>query len=113
MTSKAHWEGVYNSKAVDEVSWYRPHLEVSLRLIEGAAPDRGSAIIDVGGGEATLDRRQCLLLALRGSSVTPGGTLATPRRFSSRRPRPRLRATIGRDLDSLRADAALEQEAAP
>lgn len=54
MTSKAHWENVYQSKAVDEVSWYRPHLDVSLKLIEGAAPDRSSAIIDVGGGEATL-----------------------------------------------------------
>lgn len=54
MTTKAHWEGVYQSKATDEVSWYRPHLDVSLRLIEDAAPGRASAIIDVGGGEATL-----------------------------------------------------------
>ena len=54
MNAKAHWEDVYRSKAVDEVSWYRPHLDVSLSLIESAAPDRGSAIIDVGGGEATL-----------------------------------------------------------
>lgn len=54
MTTKAHWENVYQTKAVDEVSWYRPHLETSLRLIEDAAPDRGSAVIDVGGGEATL-----------------------------------------------------------
>jgi 2-polyprenyl-3-methyl-5-hydroxy-6-metoxy-1,4-benzoquinol methylase len=54
MTTKAHWEGVYRSKATDEVSWYKPHLDVSLRLIEEAAPDRASAIIDVGGGEATL-----------------------------------------------------------
>jgi len=54
MTTKAHWEGVYQSKATDEVSWYKPHLDVSLKLIEDAAPDRASAIIDVGGGEATL-----------------------------------------------------------
>lgn len=54
MTTRSHWEDVYRSKAVDEVSWYRPHLEVSLRLIDAAAPDRGGAIIDVGGGEATL-----------------------------------------------------------
>ncbi|MDP3370293.1 MAG: class I SAM-dependent methyltransferase [Brevundimonas sp.] len=54
MTTKAHWENVYQTKAVDEVSWYRPHLETSLRLIEDAAPDRNSAVIDVGGGEATL-----------------------------------------------------------
>jgi 2-polyprenyl-3-methyl-5-hydroxy-6-metoxy-1,4-benzoquinol methylase len=54
MATKAHWEGVYQSKATDQVSWYRPHLDVSLRLIEQAAPDRDSAIIDVGGGESTL-----------------------------------------------------------
>lgn len=54
MNTKVHWENVYQSKAVDEVSWYRPHLDVSLRLIEGGAPDFGSALIDVGGGEATL-----------------------------------------------------------
>lgn len=54
MTTQAHWENVYQTKAVDDVSWYRPHLEVSLRLIADAAPDAGSAVIDVGGGEATL-----------------------------------------------------------
>ena len=54
MTIKAHWEHVYQSKASDEVSWYRPHLDISLRLIEDAAPNPASAIIDVGGGEATL-----------------------------------------------------------
>lgn len=54
MNSKTHWDAVYRSRTNDEVSWYRPHLDVSLDLIEGAAPDRASAIIDVGGGESTL-----------------------------------------------------------
>jgi len=36
------------------VSWYRPHLETSLRLIEESQPDRDGRIIDVGGGESTL-----------------------------------------------------------
>lgn len=54
MTTRAHWENVYQTKAVDEVSWYRPHLETSLDLIGQAARDTGSSIIDVGGGEATL-----------------------------------------------------------
>jgi SAM-dependent methyltransferase len=54
VTTKSHWEGVYRSKAADQVSWYRAHLETSLRLIEQAAPDPGSAIIDIGGGESTL-----------------------------------------------------------
>ena len=31
-----------------------PHLEISLKLIERAAPDLSASIIDVGGGESTL-----------------------------------------------------------
>jgi 2-polyprenyl-3-methyl-5-hydroxy-6-metoxy-1,4-benzoquinol methylase len=49
-----HWEGVYRGKRADEVSWYRPHLEVSLALIADATADPGARIIDVGGGESTL-----------------------------------------------------------
>ncbi|OFX12488.1 MAG: methyltransferase [Alphaproteobacteria bacterium RIFOXYD12_FULL_60_8] len=54
MDPQAHWETVYQTKAHDSVSWYRPHLERSLELIERAAPDRKAAIIDVGGGASTL-----------------------------------------------------------
>jgi SAM-dependent methyltransferase len=54
MDAKTHWETVYTSKAPEAVSWYRPHLDVSLALIERAAPDRSSALIDVGGGASTL-----------------------------------------------------------
>lgn len=49
-----HWEKVYSTKSSDQVSWFRPHLETSLVLIERAAPDRDAAIIDVGGGASTL-----------------------------------------------------------
>lgn len=49
-----HWETVYSEKSSDEVSWYQPHLEQSLRMIEAAAPPRDAPIIDVGGGESTL-----------------------------------------------------------
>lgn len=54
MDSKNHWETVYTTKAPTEVSWYRPHLDTSLRLIEEAAGEHGARIIDVGGGESTL-----------------------------------------------------------
>jgi len=54
MDAKEHWEKVYTSKAPDAVSWYRPHLETSLALIERAAGSPSAAIIDVGGGESTL-----------------------------------------------------------
>jgi 2-polyprenyl-3-methyl-5-hydroxy-6-metoxy-1,4-benzoquinol methylase len=54
MDAKAHWEKVYATKAPETVSWYRPHLETSLALIERAAGGRSASIIDVGGGESTL-----------------------------------------------------------
>lgn len=54
MTEQSHWEAVYRDKAPDEVSWYQPHLETSLELIQAAAPDRSASIIDIGGGESTL-----------------------------------------------------------
>ncbi|HEV2174740.1 MAG TPA: class I SAM-dependent methyltransferase [Nitrospira sp.] len=53
MNSQSHWERIYAENAPDEVSWYRPHLEKSLSLIERVAPGKSAAIIDVGGGEST------------------------------------------------------------
>jgi len=54
MDNKAHWEQVYGTKAPDAVSWYAPHLETSLKLIQQASANKQSAIIDIGGGESTL-----------------------------------------------------------
>jgi 2-polyprenyl-3-methyl-5-hydroxy-6-metoxy-1,4-benzoquinol methylase len=54
MDLRAHWEKIYGTKPPEAVSWYRPHLEISLALIERAAGGRAAAIIDVGGGESTL-----------------------------------------------------------
>jgi 2-polyprenyl-3-methyl-5-hydroxy-6-metoxy-1,4-benzoquinol methylase len=50
---RAHWDGVYKRNAPDAVSWYRPHLETSLRLIQDAAGS-DSSILDVGGGHSIL-----------------------------------------------------------
>jgi 2-polyprenyl-3-methyl-5-hydroxy-6-metoxy-1,4-benzoquinol methylase len=54
MGKQNHWEHVYQTKAPDAVSWYRPHLDKSMAIIEKANPDHAAAIIDVGGGESTL-----------------------------------------------------------
>lgn len=54
MDVRTHWEKVYQTKAPAAVSWYRPHLETSLALIERAGASPSSAIIDVGAGESTL-----------------------------------------------------------
>jgi len=54
MDPKRHWEAVYATKSPEAVSWYRPHLETSLALIERASARYSASIIDVGGGESTL-----------------------------------------------------------
>jgi 2-polyprenyl-3-methyl-5-hydroxy-6-metoxy-1,4-benzoquinol methylase len=54
MDIKTHWEKIYKTKTPGAVSWYRPHLETSLGLIERAAGGRSASVIDVGGGESTL-----------------------------------------------------------
>jgi 2-polyprenyl-3-methyl-5-hydroxy-6-metoxy-1,4-benzoquinol methylase len=52
--TQSHWEHIYSSKSPDAVSWYRPHLELSLELIQQTARGPAPSIIDVGGGESTL-----------------------------------------------------------
>ena len=59
--AKTHWETVYTTKAPNQVSWYRPHLERSLSLIERAAGGVSASIIDVGGGEPSLDENANVL----------------------------------------------------
>lgn len=54
MSNKAHWEKIYKEKSVERVSWYRPHLDVSLDLIHETGLSKDAAIIDVGGGASTL-----------------------------------------------------------
>ncbi|MCU0227748.1 MAG: class I SAM-dependent methyltransferase [Bryobacterales bacterium] len=50
-----HWEHIYTAKAPDQVSWFRPHLETSLSLIEQAAQgDRSLSVLDAGAGASTL-----------------------------------------------------------
>jgi SAM-dependent methyltransferase len=54
MDAQRHWENIYDNKAADAVSWYRPRLETSLELIDRAAPEYSESISDSGGGESTL-----------------------------------------------------------
>ncbi len=54
MDKKAHWENVYSTKPHDQVSWFREHLDNSLRMIVQTGIEKDAAIIDVGGGSSTL-----------------------------------------------------------
>jgi len=53
MTSRDHWQRVYETRASTDLSWYAAHLQQSVRLIQEVAlpPAR---IIDVGAGASTL-----------------------------------------------------------
>lgn len=54
MNLKNHWETVYQTKSDSQVSWFREHLDNSLRMILQTGVGREAAIIDVGGGTSTL-----------------------------------------------------------
>lgn len=55
MTTRAeHWNHVYESKAPQAVSWYRPQLDRSLALIDSLNLSRDARIIDVGCGASSL-----------------------------------------------------------
>lgn len=56
---KPHWTNVYETKAVDGVSWFQQTPHFSLSLIKQALPDTDGAILDVGGGASVLV--DCLL----------------------------------------------------
>ena len=54
LSRREHWEGVYEQKEPDSVSWYEETPAVSLELIGelGVTPD--ASVIDVGGGASRL-----------------------------------------------------------
>ena len=54
MTNKSHWEHIYETKDVTDVSWFQPRAVLSVRLIEATGLDPTARIIDVGGGASTL-----------------------------------------------------------
>lgn len=54
MQSKSHWENVYATKDITQVSWFQQHPELSLQFIEQTGVDKAGQIIDVGGGASTL-----------------------------------------------------------
>jgi len=51
---QTHWAKVYATKAPDSVSWYRPHLDASMELLQVAGLRPESRVIDIGGGASTL-----------------------------------------------------------
>lgn len=52
MNSKEHWERVYKTKGISEVSWYQVNPQVSLDFVRDLQIAKDAAIIDVGGGDS-------------------------------------------------------------
>ncbi len=51
---QAHWDAVYERKAITEVSWYEPSPQTSLQFIRDSGILVSEPIIDVGGGASFL-----------------------------------------------------------
>ena len=49
-----HWQDVYAKSEETQSSWYRPHLDKSLQLLDGLKLPADAAFIDVGAGRSTL-----------------------------------------------------------
>ena len=54
MSTKQHWETVYNTKQPHEVSWTQAVPHTSLQFIEDFKTPKDAGIIDVGGGDSNL-----------------------------------------------------------
>ena len=50
----AGWDAIYAIKGAAGVSWYQEDHGDCLQWIEALAPDRTSALIDIGAGASTL-----------------------------------------------------------
>lgn len=49
---KTHWEKVYQTKRFEEVSWFQPMPETSIRFFEEMNLPKTARIIDIGAGES-------------------------------------------------------------
>jgi 2-polyprenyl-3-methyl-5-hydroxy-6-metoxy-1,4-benzoquinol methylase len=54
MDIKQHWENVFTTKKVNEVSWYQPTPQESIDFIQQLGLSKTASIIDIGGGDSFL-----------------------------------------------------------
>ncbi|MEZ4911885.1 MAG: class I SAM-dependent methyltransferase [Saprospiraceae bacterium] len=53
-SNQDHWDHVYATKRLEDVSWYQPIPRQSLEYIDACGLDRHATIIDIGGGDSFL-----------------------------------------------------------
>ena len=51
---KKHWENIYQTKALKDVSWFQPTPETSLSFFKQLNVPTTAKVIDVGGGDSFL-----------------------------------------------------------
>lgn len=51
---KNHWENLYQTKSLEDVSWFQPTPETSLNFIKEFNLSQKAKIIDIGGGDSYL-----------------------------------------------------------
>lgn len=51
---KKHWENIYSTRSLNEVSWYQPVPETSLEFLKQFNIPKDASIIDIGGGDSFL-----------------------------------------------------------
>ena len=54
MSTKTHWQRIYETKAPTQVSWYQEHARYSLQFIQNTGAQKTDHIIDIGAGASTL-----------------------------------------------------------
>ncbi len=86
MDPKAHWQHVYETRAVDAVSWFQPHAGRSLHLIRATGLPATASIIDVGGGASVLadDLLDCGYRAVTVLDISGAALAAAKTRLGAR-----------------------------
>ena len=51
---RSHWENVYQTKKITEVSWFQPTPETSINFINEFNLPKSAKIIDIGGGTTDI-----------------------------------------------------------
>lgn len=54
MDKQSHWQNVYQTKSLTDLSWYQQVPKQSLEFIEKFSLPKEAAIIDIGGGDSLL-----------------------------------------------------------
>ena len=56
---KTHWDHVYETKELKDVSWFQPKPETSLNFVHDFHLPKSAKIIDIGGGDSLLVDHLC------------------------------------------------------